>query len=938
MNPGKIPGLRFLTVRKALLVQRTSERRVFHHSTPRRGHKAKGSFQRPGGDCVWLFDESQSTVLEINTVNTKRLIKVMGAVFGAFSVVSAANGMQNLNEPEGACCYTDQAGALVCDMLTEHVCMDYMGVWSGAHVPCTDVDCADNDPGEGACCYEDADLGLVCDQLLQDECLGLNGYFYGAGVPCGAPQVECPSLEDMGACCYNTPDGWVCDLKIEEHCIDAGGVWYGPGSDCNDPQIYCSNEPLIGACCYEDPDLGLICAEMEQEYCLDLNGYYYGHNVVCSDPQVECDVPEKGACCYKDADNNPFCDELNQNDCQDLSGLWYGSGVPCTDPIVECGDVNDDPGACCYDDPDLGFICAMLIQEHCIDLNGYWYGAGVGCTDPQVECDLPSGDCIVQPGAECAGRPSYLDPNFSQVFGSGPVAVQTASPNIFQANVLTVFDLSNANTAPVDSWWSLGRYSDPDWNQNNLGSIFGLALDDDGDIFVTSTRSWNSDWPGIGGWGAIYRIDRYTGDITVFATLPNTNSGLGSITWDCEHQVFFVTNMEDGLIYQLDTNGNVLSTFDPALPWNGAAGPVALGDRPWAVEVHAGRLYFSMWNEHIDSGTNASSNEIWSVELDASGTPVGVEELEITIPSFQSTNWSSPVSDIRFSPRGTMLLAERSQTSFESLSAHRARLLEYECKNGAWVPGNTFGVGEIGGNNASGGVDADVARTWASGDALHLNHPAPYSNIYGFAGIPATGGDVTNSVLVDYQDNLIAQDKTMIGDLVVTKAAPEPCMNLNHFGTHCRFHHHNGMYHKVDFGFSAIGGGTIEEVHVTGPAGTTFAPGTLVGPFAPYQSYPVSVKMFNAPAGQQVCLTLTAVFADGTVCEDELCFVTPYCHIHQPGDVNADFEVDITDLLTIIENWGSQCDEQEDCAADQDADNIVGIGDLLAVLDNWTSR
>ena len=266
-----------------------------------------------------------------------------------------------------------------------------------------------------------------------------------------------------------------------------------------------------------------------------------------------------------------------------------------------------------------------------------------------------------------------------------------------------------------------------------------------------------------------------------------------------------------------------------------------------------------------------------------------------------------------------------------SLSAHRARLLEYECENGAWVPGNTFGVGEIGGNNASGGVDADVARTWASGDALHLETILlPYSNIYGFAGIPATGGDVTNSVLVDYQDNLIAQDKTMIGDLVVTKAAPEPCMNLNHFGTHCRFHHHNGMYHKVDFGFSAIGGGTIEEVHVTGPAGTTFAPGTLVGPFAPYQSYPVSVKMFNAPAGQQVCLTPTAVFADGTVCEDELCFVTPYCHIHQPGDVNADFEVDITDLLTIIENWGSQCDEQEDCAADQDADNIVGIGDLLA--------
>ena len=144
-----------------------------------------------------------------------------------------------------------------------------------------------------------------------------------------------------------------------------------------------------------------------------------------------------------------------------------------------------------------------------------------------------------------------------------------------------------------------------------------------------------------------------------------------------------------------------------------------------------------------------------------------------------------------------------------------------------------------------------MARTWASGAARHLNHRAPYSNIYGFAGIPATGGDVTNSVLVDYQDNLIAQDKTMIGDLVVTKAAPEPCMNLNHFGTHCRFHHHNGMYHKVDFGFSAIGGGTIEEVHVTGPAGTPSPrhPGRTVA----LPELSGQREMFNAPAGQQVC-------------------------------------------------------------------------------------
>ncbi|MCH2154245.1 MAG: dockerin type I domain-containing protein, partial [Phycisphaerales bacterium] len=565
---------------------------------------------------------------------------------------------------------------------------------------------------------------------------------------------------------------------------------------------------------------------------------------------------------------------------------------------------------------------------------------GVLCTDPQVECDLPGGDeCVIEPGANCAGRPAYQDPNFSQVFGNGQIAVQTASPSILGGSVVTVFDLSNINAAPLDSWFSLNRYSHPDWDQSKLGSVFGLAVDSDGDIFVTSTRSWSSDYQGIGGWGAVYRLDRITGNVSVFANLPNTMSGLGSITWDCDHDVFFVSNMEDGLIYRLDTNGNILDTFDPALPWNGMTGPVELGDRPWAVEVHAGRLYFSMWNENALQAIAGASNEIWSVALDASGMPVGAAVLEVTMPAYGSTDWSAPVADIRFSPRGTMLLAERSMMNFELLSAHKARVLEYECQAGGWVPsGNTFSVGEGGGTNATGGVDADLNRTWAAGDALHLNHPAPYQNIYGFQGMPATGGTITDSVLIDYQDNLAGQDKTMIGDLVVTEAADEPCMNVNFFDVKCRYHHHNGVYHKVDFGFSAMGSGTIAEVQVTGPSGVTITPGTLVGPYPPYQSYPVSVRMYGAPGGQPICLTLTAIFTDGSVCVEELCFETPICHEPWPGDVNYDFKVDITDLLAIIERWGDQCDGEEDCTADQDGDGTIGIGDLLIVLENWSSR
>ena len=133
-------------------------------------------------------------------MNTKRLIKVMGAVFGAFSVVSAANGMQNLNEPEGACCYTDQAGALVCDMLTEHVCMNYMGVWSGAYVPCTDVDCADNDPGEGALLLRMPIWALSAISFFRTNAWVSTATSTG-GSPLWCPTGRIPSLEDMGACC-----------------------------------------------------------------------------------------------------------------------------------------------------------------------------------------------------------------------------------------------------------------------------------------------------------------------------------------------------------------------------------------------------------------------------------------------------------------------------------------------------------------------------------------------------------------------------------------------------------------------------------------------------------------------------------------------------------------------------------------------------------------
>src|SRR5262249_35234514 len=161
----------------------------------------------------------------------------------------------------------------------------------------------------------------------------------------------------------------------------------------------------------------------------------------------------------------------------------------------------------------------------------------------------------------------------------------------------------------------------PTWTLANLGNVFGVTLDDKGNIYVAASKVLVHDAVGPGGHGAVYKIDGTTGAISTFVQLPNTSDAsnhfpsLGNLCWDCEHSQLCVTNFDDGRIYRirpdlsLDANGNrgrVLSTYDHgtstidsshASP-NGdpeagdAGGLVPLGERVWGVKEHNGRLFY----------------------------------------------------------------------------------------------------------------------------------------------------------------------------------------------------------------------------------------------------------------------------------------------------------------------------------------------------------
>ncbi len=785
----------------------------------------------------------------------------------------------------------------------------------------------------GACCFEDLDSGqLVCQVLTEHVCTDYAGYYYGDHTDCTDPFVECDPPAEDGACCVPTADGiFECFHLSADECDSKDGYYYGDGTVCSDPFVECDEPAADGACCIQNADGLIYCILVSADDCQGQNGYFYGNGTTCQDPFVECEpLSLDGACCHTDADTGMLsCNEMIEDWCLAMGGTWYGSGTLCTDPVVDC-EPTIDTGACCYEEDGV-LQCVDIIEEFCIDLDGTWYGPGTNCNAAWIECEpAPITECELHAPSNCAGRPQYSDPEFASLFGNGRVAIQTTSPSILGGQVVKVFDLSTINTAPNDSWFAMNRYSDPDWTPQNLGSVFGLAVDGDGNIYVTATRSWNSDIPASGGWGAVYRLDHITGDITLFASLPNQGASLGNIAYDCDHDQFFVSNIEDGRVYRLDNGGNILDTFDHGTAWNGSAGPAALGDRVWAVEVHGGRLYYSVWNEDRQNKSASEQNEIWSVELDVMGQPVGAERLEVQIPGYvngDQVEYSSPVSDMRFTLEGTMLVAERSMNGWNYIGAHDARALEFECIDGVWTTDVTrFQVGFNPGRNAAGGIDATREMVFASGDALHLGSN---DNIYGFQALPMPGGDVTTSKLVDYQDNLSAQDKTLIGDLAVTGV--DLCVPVGESYVDCIMTA-DGAAHELGFYMSHTGSQPITGLQITAPSGLTVSQDTFVGPFAPFSSYILNTEVFGATSGGTHCFEVTVSYHHGQSCTSLLCIEFPVCSEPCPGDVNGDMLIDINDLLSVLTVWGQSC---TGCPADTNGDGVVNIADLLSIIANW---
>jgi hypothetical protein len=188
--------------------------------------------------------------------------------------------------------------------------------------------------------------------------------------------------------------------------------------------------------------------------------------------------------------------------------------------------------------------------------------------------------------------------------------------------VMAVMDIrdpqGNAAPAAPANWYTpaTGAYHHPSWTASVMGEVFGVDLGEGAspDIYVTSSGTLPvlglNVPPGTGGNGGdVYRINGTSGAVTRIASLPNhifnaTQSGggtgdyyvgLGQVSWNDLHDVLYVSNFDDGLIYVLNSSGTQLGTFD-----HGASLAVPVNDDPALLYTQLNRMVYAVEYNSFD--------------------------------------------------------------------------------------------------------------------------------------------------------------------------------------------------------------------------------------------------------------------------------------------------------------------------------------------------
>ena len=560
---------------------------------------------------------------------------------------------------------------------------------------------------------------------------------------------------------------------------------------------------------------------------------------------------------------------------------------------------------CCSDDS-----CGKQTVIRCDVVCGERYTLLVSVTDLaggpglQVEfspigepCGSTGGDHELISCEDCCGAV----PEVTGFGGLQAIASQWRIPGAADPHVVHVFDLDPSGYSAPGSTSTPSTYEHPDWTLESLGSVFGVAMSGDGTMYAAATSIYAFDYVGsLGGSGSIYRLDGTTGQPTELIELPNdSNAGLGNIAASCNYGLLYASNFEDGLIWAIDEFGSPVDTYrhsdaqvlGPAGDPDDQPGYAPLGDRVWAVQPVGERLYYSVWVEDGPSRADPlRNNEVWSVALDGSGQFVpGSRQFEFSTPDldYNNSNWpdncTSPIADISQGPDCCLYIAERGMGSNTSSYAHRSRLI-VACQNedGSWsLDTDSYTMGVPGLNHSSaGGVAVDYLNdgsVWGTADAVVFSGG---NYTYGIQGTPRPGGDPSNSINIDLDNDTSEGDKSGIGSIDITCIMGEtgPCMTaVTYDSIECVVDDAGptGEY-IVHAEITNLSGHVVQYMAVPSAQAS---PTTIVfnPPLNPGDTAYVDFTVTGDPL-ETVCLPLILIDVEGDqCCTGELCFELPEC-------------------------------------------------------------
>jgi len=351
-----------------------------------------------------------------------------------------------------------------------------------------------------------------------------------------------------------------------------------------------------------------------------------------------------------------------------------------------------------------------------------------------------------------------------------------------------IYDTRNNSTAPFGSNWSAASTTPiipPNWTHENIGQVFGIAIDNNQNIYLASSNLYeglfgpcaaSTTIPQNTNPGRIYKATAPSFSASTFIDLPNTGgsgNGIGNIAFDKKNKQILATNLEDGKIYRINSTGSptvAADTFDPWMADASSPGIVTQNERVWGIGVNYEKGKVKVYFPRITT----TERSIYSITLNANGSfpSAGSEVLEIS----GLFGTQDQITDIAFSSDfSKMLISERG-------GAHQSAVMSYNLTGSSWSFNYRYFIGgfsSFNGLNSAGGVDfynnerngnpnANCSQSfWSTGNYMPQTSGGV---LYGITGINYSGNSISTLLTTDtyinmYQD--FPQVKNGFGDVEV---------------------------------------------------------------------------------------------------------------------------------------------------------------------------